>query len=103
MVNLSHLYFAAPPLVGVQNIAVSVPVCVFVCPLVCLDNCMSKLHKICCTVYILTVAMAQSFYDNSAVHCILLVLWIMPCFYIVAHIHAALAVLTWMPCCTKYT
>jgi len=68
-------YYSAPPPGGVQSIAISVSVCLSVCPLTYLKNHISNF-----------VAMAQSSFDNAAICHVLPVFWMTSCFHIMGQI-----------------
>jgi len=84
--TLSHLASYFTPVV-VRSIVISVLVflyvCLFVCPLACLKNYISKLNKI---LYVLTVVIARSSFDDSVVSYVLPVLWTTSCFHIMASV-----------------
>ena len=62
------------------SMSLCLSVCLFVCPVAYLKNHMPKFHRN--YPYMLPVAMARSFFQNSAIRYVLSVLWMTPCFYI---------------------
>jgi len=84
------------PLVGVHSIAMSMSVCLSVCPLAYLKH-TNELHEIT-GLHVLPVAVARSFSNDSRIHYVLPVLWTTSCFPMIAMQRVALAITTWAPC-----
>jgi len=70
----------------VRSIAISVSVCLFVCPLAYVKTIRSNFTKFSVHVSPLPVAVARSFSDYNAVRYVLPVLWITSCVHILGQI-----------------